>query len=192
MKAANQLSLLIDDYYFQHRTQGLARYIAHVSPGRWEHWRDNWALVQVDVHDRLTLLVATPTLDHTEWVKDPDLESGFDPVLDRIRYLAENGLISLMVLHDFLSKHIVPLQDRPRSALMYTGVNDIMRLDRGPGSSLDEDLLAVSLKGLTTDQFSAELMVSPTVYKPICMNQVVRTALLAAMPMLDDIDIASV
>jgi hypothetical protein len=34
---------------------------------------------------------------------------------------------------------------------MYTGVNDIMRLDRGPESSLDENLLAVSLKAITTD-----------------------------------------
>jgi hypothetical protein len=62
-------------------------------------------------------------------VKDPGLESGFDPVLDRIQYLAENGLISLMVLHDFLSRCLMPLQDRPtRLAWMYTGVNDIMRL----------------------------------------------------------------
>jgi hypothetical protein len=66
-------------------------------------------LVQVNVHDWLTLSVAVPTLDHTEWVKDPGLESGFDPVLGRIQYLAENGLASLMVLHDFLSKHLMPL-----------------------------------------------------------------------------------
>jgi hypothetical protein len=30
-------------------------------------------------------------------------------------------------------------------------VNDIMRLDSGPGSSLGDTLLAVSLKALTTD-----------------------------------------
>jgi hypothetical protein len=40
--------------------------------------------VQADTHDRLALHVATPTLDHTEWVNDPGLESGFDPVMDRI------------------------------------------------------------------------------------------------------------
>jgi hypothetical protein len=39
----------------------------------------------------------------------------------------------------------------PPPACMYTGVNDIMWLDRGPGSSLDEDLQAMSLKALTTD-----------------------------------------
>jgi hypothetical protein len=76
-------------------------------------------------------------------VKDPGLELGFNPVLDRIRYLAENGLTSLMVLHDFLSKCLTPLQDRPHPAWMYTGVNDIMQQDRRPGSSLDEDLLPV-------------------------------------------------
>jgi hypothetical protein len=65
--------------------------------------------VDVDVNDRLTLPAAAPTLDCTEWVKDPGLESGFDPVLDQIQYLAENGLTSQMVLHDFLSKCLVPL-----------------------------------------------------------------------------------
>jgi hypothetical protein len=108
--------------------------------------------VQADVHDRLALSVSGPTLNRTEWGKDPGLEPGFDPVLDRIQYLAENGLTSLMVLPDFLSKRLAPLQDRThRPAWMYTGVNDIMRLDRGPGSSLGDALLAASLKALTTD-----------------------------------------
>jgi hypothetical protein len=53
---------------------------------------------------------------------------------------------------------------------MYTGVNDIMRLDHGPGSSLDTALLVTSLKVLTTDKFSAELMVPPAVCEPICVN----------------------
>jgi hypothetical protein len=75
---------------------------------------------------------------------------------------------------------------------MYTGLNDIMRLDRGPGSSLDEVLLAASLKALTMNQFSAELVVPPVVCDPICVNQVARTTLLAAMPTLDDVDIALV
>jgi hypothetical protein len=53
---------------------------------------------------------------------------------------------------------------------MYTGVNDIMRLDHGPGSSLDEGLLATCLKTLTSDQFLAELVTLLAAYKPICMN----------------------
>jgi hypothetical protein len=99
-------------------------------------------------------------------------------VLVRIRCLAENDLTTLMVLHDFLSKRLVPLQDRPRLTWMYTGVNDIMQLHHRPGSSLDEDLLAASLKTLTTYQFLAELVVPLAVCEPICVNQVVRTPLL--------------
>jgi hypothetical protein len=149
--------------------------------------------MQADAHDRLVIPTAAPTLNRAEWGKDPSLESGFDPVLDRIQYLAESGLTSLMVLHDFLSRHLAPLQDRAtRPAWMYTGVNDIMRLERGPGSSLDGDLLAACLKALTTDQFSTELAAPPASCGAICLDQAVRTALLAAMPTLDNIDIAVV
>jgi hypothetical protein len=109
LKAASQRPSLIDDNYFQRWTQGHARYITPISPGRWERWREDWMLVQADVHDRLVLPIVGLTLDRTEWVKDPVLEPGFNPVMDRIQYLAENGLTSLMVLHDFLSKRIVPL-----------------------------------------------------------------------------------
>jgi hypothetical protein len=101
-------------------------------------------------------------------------------VLKRIRYLAENGLTSLMVLHEFLSKCLAPRQDQPHPAWMYTGVNDIIRLDRGPRSSLDEVLLAASLKALTTNQFSAELVVPPVVCEPIYVNQATRTTQEAA------------
>jgi hypothetical protein len=152
LKVVSPRPPLIGGHYFQRWTPGHACYIALVSPGRWERWREDWALVQADVHDRLALLIGGLTLDCTEWWKDPGLESGFDPVLDRIRYLGENGLTSLMVLHDFLSKRLAPLQDLShRPAWMYTGVNDIMRLDRRPGSPLGDALLAASLKALTTD-----------------------------------------
>jgi hypothetical protein len=96
-------------------------------------------LMQADVHDRLALPIG-------------GLKSGFDPVLDRIQYLAEYGLTSLIVLHDLLSKHLAPLQDWSHDpAWMYTGMNNIMRLDYGPGSSLGDTLLAASLETLTTD-----------------------------------------
>jgi hypothetical protein len=193
MKAASQRPPLIGGYYFTRRTQGPSQYIASVSPGRWERWREDWALVQADAHDRLVIPATAPTLDRVEWGKDPGLESGFDPVLDQIQYLAESGLTSLMVLHDFLSKRLAPLQDRAtRPAWMYTGVNDIMRLERGPGSSLNGELLAACLKALTKDQFSGELVMPPASCGAICMDQAVRTALLATMPTLDDVDIAVV
>jgi hypothetical protein len=98
-----------------------------------------------------------------------------------------------MVLHDFLSKRLAPLQDRAtRPAWMYTGVNDIMRLEHGPGSSLNDELLAACLKALTTDQFLAELVTPPASCGAICMDQAARTTLLASMPMLDDVDIVVV
>jgi hypothetical protein len=98
-----------------------------------------------------------------------------------------------MVLHDFLSKRLAPLQDRShRPTWMYTRVNNIMRLNRRPGSSLVDSLLAASLKALTTDQPLAELVMPIAAYEPLCMNQEVRTALLVIMPTLDDVDIPPV
>jgi hypothetical protein len=152
--------------------------------------------VQADAHDRLTLPASAPTLDCTEWGKDPGLDSGFNLILDRIQYTGVNDIMrltSLMVMHDFLSRRLAPLQDQPACpAWMYTGVNDIMRQERGPRSSLDEVLLAACLKALTTDQFSVDLVVPAAVYEPICVNQAARTTLLATMPTLDDVDIALV
>jgi hypothetical protein len=75
---------------------------------------------------------------------------------------------------------------------MYTGVNDIMRLDHGPGLSLNEDMLATCLVAPITDQFLAELMAPPATRELICMNQMARTVLLVAMPMIDDIKITMV
>jgi hypothetical protein len=95
------------------------------------------------------------------------LESGFNPVLDQIQHLAENGLTSMMVLHDFLSGRLEPLQDRPaHPAWMYIRVNHIMRLERSPGPSLDEALLAACLKTLMADQFLADLVVPVAVCEP--------------------------
>jgi pyruvate/2-oxoglutarate dehydrogenase complex dihydrolipoamide acyltransferase (E2) component len=75
---------------------------------------------------------------------------------------------------------------------MYTGVNDIMWLDRGPRSSLGNTLLVTCLKALTTDPPSAELVTLAAGYEPLCANQAARATLLAIMPTLDDVDIAPV
>jgi hypothetical protein len=62
-----------------------------------------------------------------------------------------------------------------------------MRLDREPRSSLGDTLLPVSLKALTTDQPSAELMTPAAACEPLCANQS-----RAIMPMLDVVDITPV
>jgi hypothetical protein len=193
LKAVSPCPLLISGHYFQCQTPGHTHYITPISPGRWEQWREDWALVQADVHDRLALPIGGLTLDRTDSEKDTDLELGFDPVLDRIQYLAKNGLTSLLVLHDFLSKRLTPLQDRPHCPRwMYARVNDIMWLDRGPGSSLGNTLLATSLKVLTIDQPSTKLMMPAAACEPLCVNQAARIALLVIMSTLDDVDIAAV
>jgi hypothetical protein len=63
LKAASTRPPLIGGHYFQRRTPGHAHYITPGSPGRWERWREDWALVQADIHDRLALPVDGPTLD---------------------------------------------------------------------------------------------------------------------------------
>jgi hypothetical protein len=51
----------LSGYYFQHQMKGSLKYITALSPGRWEHWRVEWVLVQADAHERLTLLTTAPT-----------------------------------------------------------------------------------------------------------------------------------
>jgi hypothetical protein len=91
-------------YYFQHRTKGSSKYLATLSPGRWERWREDWVLVQADAHDRLTLLTAVLMDPRTDWEQDPSLEPDYIPVLGRTRILAESGLTPMMVLHKYVSK----------------------------------------------------------------------------------------
>jgi hypothetical protein len=78
LKAVSTHPPLIDGHYFQRRTPDHVRYIALVSLGRWERWREDWALVQVDVHDRLAVPIGGPILDRNEWGKDPSLEPRMD------------------------------------------------------------------------------------------------------------------
>jgi hypothetical protein len=86
----------------------------------------------VGVVDRRATPPPPPDREH-----DLLLEPAFNPMLGRIRILAEIGLSSMMVLHDFLSKHITPLHDRSRPVWLYTGVNDAMRLEHGDMLNLD-------------------------------------------------------
>jgi hypothetical protein len=66
--------------------------------------------VQTKVHDRLALLTDDSMGRRSHRERVPDLQSTYDPVLKRIQFLAEQGLMSLMMLSDFLSQRIAPLQ----------------------------------------------------------------------------------
>jgi hypothetical protein len=49
LRPVNKQSPCLGGYYFQHQTKGPSKYIAALSLGRWERWREDWVLVQTDV-----------------------------------------------------------------------------------------------------------------------------------------------
>jgi hypothetical protein len=65
--------------------------------------------MQAEVHDRLVLPTAASMSHRSGWEKVPNLQSAYLPVRKRIHFLIENGLMSMMVLYNFLSKRIAPL-----------------------------------------------------------------------------------
>jgi hypothetical protein len=79
------------------------------------------------------------------------LELALTLVLGRIRILAESGLTSMMVLHDYVLKCITPLQEHTRPAWLYTGVNDVTWLECDNGSVLAEEALALVMGKLSPD-----------------------------------------
>jgi hypothetical protein len=135
---------LIGAYYFQIRDKGLITYITPISSGKWDRWREDWVVVRADIHDRLVLSTESPTAKKTAWEETSRLHMAFRPVIKRIKHLMSYGLSMMMVLHDFLSRHIAPLQDCTYPAWMYTGEGDAMRLERDHDSSLDLNVLGTA------------------------------------------------
>jgi hypothetical protein len=165
-------------------------YIATLSTSKWDRWREDWVIMQADSHDRLELPTAVPTARHSDWEKVLDLQRAYDPMLQRIQFLAKKGLTLMTVLHDFLSKCISPLQKRTRPVWLYTRENDPTRLERGPGTDLEPRVLDTMLSKLITDPSSIGFITPPAHCMPIYVDQVARSLLLKVMPMLDNIDIA--
>jgi hypothetical protein len=81
----------------------MTAYIVPLSPSKWDHWRDNWVIVQTEVHDRSALSTGDPMGRRSHWEKVPELQSAYNPMLKRIQFIMEQGLTLLMVLSDFLS-----------------------------------------------------------------------------------------
>jgi hypothetical protein len=148
-------------------------------------------IVQVDVHDRLELPTMAPTGHRFDYVNVPDLQRPYNPVLERIQFLAEKGLTSILVLHDFLSKCIAPFQERARPVWLYTRENDATWLEQGRGTNLVPGVLETTLSKLSTDPSSIGFITPPVHCMPICTDQATRSLLLKVMPTLDDIDIAT-
>jgi hypothetical protein len=116
-------------YYFQTRADLSGAYISSLSGARWENWRAEWVISSTEASDR-------PRLDKKQWRAKPPLMSEFEPVLDRIKSLVTSGLTSMHVVGDFLKRRIAPLQARTRLSYWFTGLNDLGRILRGPGTDL--------------------------------------------------------
>jgi hypothetical protein len=101
----------IGGYYFQLRSEHSSSYIKILNARKWDHWRREWMIVTTPFKGRLELAVASPPMElEGEWEWKPKLESEFNPVLDRIKELADAGVTSLIVASDFLNRRIAPLQ----------------------------------------------------------------------------------
>jgi hypothetical protein len=78
-------------------------------------------IVRSDIHDRLALPTESSTIKRNTWEETPKLHVAFEPMIERIKHLTSHDLLAMMLLHDFLSRHITPLQDCAHQAWMYTG-----------------------------------------------------------------------
>jgi hypothetical protein len=94
------------------------------------------------------------------------------------------------VVGDLLKRWIAPLQRRPRLCCWFTGPNDIGRIQRGPGTDLSWDELAVLVGGITRETFVPESLILPHNIPALCNDPGLRTVILATLPTLDDSGVA--
>jgi hypothetical protein len=146
-------------------------------------------IVRSDIHDRLALPTESSTIKRNTWEETPKLHVAFEPMIERIKHLTSHDLLAMMLLHDFLSRHITPLQDCAHQAWMYTGEGDATRLERDYDSDLDPDMLGALLVRLSPDPSSADFITPPMVCAPMCSNHAMQMRPLRELPTLDDIDI---
>jgi hypothetical protein len=143
-----------------------------------------------EANDHLVLPSDGPALDPKQWRTKTSLSPEFLSVLDRIKGLATSDLTSMHVVGDLLKRRIAPLQRRSRLCCWFTGSNDIGRIQRGPGTDLSWDELAVLVGGITGETFVPESLILPQNNPALCDDPGLRTAILAMLPTLDDSGVA--
>jgi hypothetical protein len=131
--------------------------------------------VHVDSHDLVVLPTEAPTGKRDSWVEVPRLSTPFAPIVERIKLLVDHGLTSMMVLFDFLSRRIMPLQMHVHSAWQYTGEGDTMRLERDHGLGLSSDVLSALLGKLTPDPSSTDFITPLPGNALVCSDQPMRS-----------------
>jgi hypothetical protein len=55
----------------------------------WDRWKDDWVIMQADVHDQLELPARAPTSKCGGWEKVPDLQRDYDTIVKRIRFMVD-------------------------------------------------------------------------------------------------------
>ena len=94
------------------------------------------------------------------------------------------------VVGDLLKCRIAALQRRPLLCYWFTGPNNIGRIQRGPGTDLSWDELAVLVGGITGETFVPESLILPQNIPALCDDPGLRTTILATLPTLDESGVA--
>jgi hypothetical protein len=177
-------------YYFQTRSDSAVAYIPTLGGARWENWRNDWVIANVEANDRLVLPSNGPALDQKQWRAKPSLAPKFLLVLDRIKTLATDGLTSMHVVDDFLKCRITLLQRRVCLCCWFTDSNDIGRIQHGPGTDLSWEELELLVKGITSESFVPESLILPQGIPVLCDDPGLRTAILATLLTFDESGVA--
>jgi hypothetical protein len=98
----------------------------------------------------------------------------------------------MMVLHDFMSKRIAPLQDHSRPAWLYTGMNDATWLERSGSLNMDDKVLASMLGKLSPNPSYHDFVTPLAPCQSLCLDHAAQTTLLVSMPSMDDIGITTI
>ena len=91
-------------YYFQTRSDLRTPYIHGLTGGKWEDRHKEWVITTTEANERLVMPTEGPASNCQSWRAKPSLPPAFDPMLNKIKTLAEGGLTSLHVLGDFLKR----------------------------------------------------------------------------------------
>lgn len=104
-------------------------------------------------------------------------------MLDRVAQLHHAGLLSTMVVEDFLHRCLAPLRARVRSTWFYTGDDDTTRTCQGTGTNLSKVEIAELLMLIVEVQDLAMAILSEGVV-PLC-DDPARHALLSTLSVID-------
>jgi hypothetical protein len=147
-------------------------------------------IASAEANDLLVLLSDGPAIDRKQWRTKPSLSPELLPILDRIKALATDDLTLMHMVGDLLKRWIMPLQRRSRLCCWFTGPNDIGRIQRGPGTDLSWDKLAVLVGGIIGETFVPESLILPQATPALCDDPDLRMAILATLSTLDERGVA--